>query len=115
MFKVRNLLGVGIAVVVMLAFTAAGVFAQPAQQATATPAATVAATQVVTPTATLVPTAVSTATVVAPAVSPLATPATLPKTGASDGGTAALSLFVAVVGALLILGAFGLAMSQRQR
>ncbi|MBI5567540.1 MAG: hypothetical protein HY870_21755 [Chloroflexi bacterium] len=99
----------------MSAFTAAGVFARPAQQATVTPVATVAATQVVTPTETLVPTAVSTATSVAPAVSPLATPGTLPQTGASDEGTAALSLLVAVVGALLLLGAFGLALSRRPR
>ena len=40
MFKVRNLLGVGSAIMVMLALTTAGAFAQPALQATVTPEAT---------------------------------------------------------------------------
>ena len=121
MFKVRNLLGVGSAIMVMLALTTAGAFAQPALQATVTPEATatieatVTATQVATSTATLTPTSV------APTVSPLATPrptaistpSTLPTTGGSDDGTAALSLFVLAVGVVLLLGGFGLALSRR--
>ncbi len=121
MFKIRNLLGVGMAVMVMLALTTAGAFAQPAQQATATPEATatieatVAATQIATATATLTPTSV------APAVSPLATPrptavstpSTLPTTGGSDDGTAALSVLVLALGVLLLMGGFGLALARR--
>ena len=127
MFRVRNLIGVGVAMILMLALTTAGVLAQPVQQGTATPeatatleaTATVEATQVVTPTETSVPTVEPTATSVAPAVSPLATPTavstpgTLPTTGGSDDGTAALSLLVVAVGAVLILGAFTLALSRR--
>jgi hypothetical protein len=117
MFKVRNLLGVGIAIVTMLALTTAGAFAQPAQQATATPEATatieatVAATQVATSTATLTPTSV--APTVSPRPTAISTPSTLPTTGGSDDGTAALSLFVLAVGAVLLLGGFGLALSRR--
>lgn len=119
MLTIRNLLGVGIAVVLMLALTTAGAFAQPMQQATATPEATVTveATQVVTPTETLTPTLEPSPTSVAPAVSPLATPeatpATLPTTGGSSDGTAGLSLLALGIGAVLILGALGLAWSRR--
>ncbi len=121
MFRVRNLLGVGLAVGVMLALTTVGVFAQPVQQATATPSPTdtVVATQVATPTETLAPTVEPSATSVAPAVSPLATPAAvgtpsvLPKTGGSDSGAAALSLLILGIGAALVLGAVGLALARR--
>jgi hypothetical protein len=62
-----------------------------------------------------------TATSVAPAVSPLATaapgavstPSTLPATGGSDDGTAALGTLVIILGAVLVLGGFGVALSRR--
>ena len=123
MFKVRNLLGVGIAVVVMLAIVTTGVFAHPVQQATVTPEATAAATEVMTPTETLTPTEVSSPASVAPAVSPLATPqativgtpSTLPTTGGSDDGSAALSFLVLALGAVILLGVASVALSRRTR
>ncbi len=112
MFRIRNLVGVGIALVMLILMTSLA-SAQPVQQGTVTPVAT-------TPpavTATLVPT--QTATSVAPAVSPLATPVgtpgTLPTTGGSDDGTAALSLVLVAAGAVILVGVLGLAMSRRPR
>ncbi len=109
MLKSRNLLVIGVILITLMAVTIPLASAQPVQQATTTPEATVAATD--TPEA----------TVAAPAVSPLATPgvtgtpSTLPTTGGSDDGAAALSLIVVALGALILLGAFGLAMSRRTR
>jgi hypothetical protein len=138
MFRIRNLLGVSIAVVVMLAIMTTGVFAHPAQQTTATPEATAVDTvtpeatlgdtatpeaTIATPTATITPTIVPSPTSVAPAVSPLATPkativgtpSTLPTTGGSDDGAAVVGLLALTLGAMLLLGAAGVARSQRTR
>jgi hypothetical protein len=137
MFRIRNLLGVSIAVVVMLAIMTTGVFAHPAQQATVTPEATTVDTvtpeatlaDTATPEATIVPTVVMTPTAIAsptsaaPAISPLATPkativgtpSTLPTTGGSDDGMAVLSLVMLALGAVLLLGAAGTAWSRRAR
>jgi hypothetical protein len=126
MLKYRNLLAIGIVVVMMLAIMTSWASAQPARQDTATPAATDTPAVTDTPAATAVATdtPVPTATeVVAPAVSPLSTPeatavstpSTLPTTGGDNTGAAGLGLIVLVVGALLLLGAFGFAMSHRTR
>jgi hypothetical protein len=107
MFKFRNLLATGIALVMLAAFMIPLTAAQPAQQATATPEATIAATE--TPEATMVATAVS------PTETVISTPSTLPTTGSSDGGAAILGLVVVAVGALMVVGAVGLVMSRRTR
>ncbi len=117
MFKLRNLLAVGIAVLLLMAVMIPLAGAQPVQQATDTPVPTVADTA--TPEAT--------ATSVAPAVSPLATPSTgagttsspvstpstLPTTGGSDDSAVMLSLLAIVMGVAVLLGAAGLAVSRR--
>ena len=128
MFKLRNLLAVGIAVLLLMAVMIPLAGAQPVQQATDTPVPTVADTA--TPEATAVTTATlePTATSVAPAVSPLATPSTgassssspvstpstLPTTGGSDDSAVMLSLLAIVMGVAVLLGAAGLAMSRRR-
>ena len=99
MFKFRNLLATGIALVMLAAFMIPLTAAQPAQQATATPEATTAATVA--------------ATAVSPTETAISTPSTLPTTGGSDGGAAILGLVVVAVGALMVVGAVGLIMSRR--
>ena len=110
MFRSRNLVGVGIAVVMLILMTS-WASAQPAQQGTVTPVATTTPAAV----ATSEPTEIATA--VAPAVSPLATPigtpSTLPTTGASDDGAAVLSLLLIAAGAAILIGILGLATSRR--
>ncbi len=133
MFKFRNLLGVSIATIMMVILMTAGVSAHPVQQDTATPEATTVSTDTPVPTsaatdtpeptmaATAAATTTVTATAVAPAVSPLATPSTtpistpstLPTTGGSDDGSAALSLLLIAAGAVILIGALGLATSRR--
>ena len=49
MFKFRNLLGVTIATIMMVALMTAGAAAHPAQQDTATPEVTIAATDTLVP------------------------------------------------------------------
>ena len=127
MFKLRNLLAVGSAILMMLILTTPWAAAQPVQQGTVTPEATIAATDTPVPTDTLVPTVAATetmtatATSVAPAVSPLATPvstpSTLPTTGGSDDGTATASLLLVIAGVVILLGIIGAgaAMSRRTR
>ncbi len=119
MYKFRNLLVVGIAVMMLVFLMAPWAAAQPFQQATGTPEATTAATD------TPVPTIAATATEasVAPAVSPLSTPSatpvstpsTLPTTGGSDDGSAALSLLLMAAGAIILLSLAGFAVSRRSR
>ena len=120
MFKFRNLLGVGIAMV-MMALMTGWAAAQPAQQGTVTPepttppidtpVPTIAATEPTTATGTV------TGTSVAPAVSPLATPvgtpSTLPTTGASDDRAGAFSLVLIAAGAVILIGILGLSLSRR--
>ncbi len=121
MLKFRNLLAVGLAIVMLMAVMIPLTAAQPAQQGTATPEATTVATS--TPEATLTATVEPSPTSAAPAVSPLATPAAtavgtpsiLPKTGGENDGAAALGGIVLALGALILLGAFGLALSRRTR
>ncbi len=124
MIKSRNLLVVGLTLVMLILMTS-WASAQPAQQATATPEVSVLPTD--TPAPTSVPTEAATATIeataVAPAVSPLATPgatpaatpSTLPTTGGSDDGTAALSLLLMAAGALILVSVLGMAISRRPR
>ena len=120
MLKYRNLMAIGIVVVMMLAIMTSWASAQPARQDTATPAATDTPAVTAVATDTPVPTATE---VMAPTVSPLSTPeatavstpSTLPTTGGDNTGMAGLGLIVLVVGALLLLGAFGFAMSHRTR
>ena len=120
MFKSRNLLAVGIAVVALI-FMTTWVSAQPLQQDTPTPEATIVSTETPVPTvaATNAPAPTEVATAVAPAVSPLATPvgtpSTLPATGASDDGTAAFSLLLMAAGAVILISILGLAVSRRSR
>jgi hypothetical protein len=97
MFKFRNLLATGIALVMLAAFMIPLTAAQPAQQATATPEATMAATAV------------------SPTETAISTPSTLPTTGSSDGSAAILGLVVVAGGALMVVGAVGLIMSRRTR
>jgi hypothetical protein len=128
MFKLRNLLGVSIAVVMMILMSATWVSAQPMQQETATPEPTVLPTD--TPSPTVAPTetvtATATVTAVAPAVSPLSTPdptiatpvgtpSTLPTTGASDDSNGIFGLLLIVAGAVILLGILGLTMARRTR
>jgi hypothetical protein len=129
MFKFRNLLAIGIAVVMLVIVTTPWASARPLQQATATPEATTLPTDTPAPTIaatdTPAPTiaASDTVTPVAPAVSPLATPgatpvgtpSTLPATGGSDDGAAALSLLLMATGAVILAGLAGLAASRRSR
>lgn len=122
MFKSRNLLVVSLVLISMMVFLIPLAAAQPAMQATETPEPTATVEATVTPMATstteatVVPDATSTA--IAPVVSPVATavgtPSTLPTTGESDGNTAALALLVLAVGALIIVGAIGLAAASRR-
>ena len=135
MLKSRNFLAMGIVVVMMLAVMTSWASAQPVRQDTPTPEATAIATDTPVATETIAvtettsltdtpaptETAMPTATSAAPTVSPIATPAataistpsTLPKTGGDNTGTATLGLLVFVVGALLILGGFSLALARR--
>ncbi len=130
MFKFRNLLVVGIAVMILVFLMAPLASARPFLQDTATPEATTLPSDTPAPSAvatdTPVPTVAATATeaAVAPAVSPLSTPSatpvstpsTLPTTGGSDDGTAGLSLLLIGAGALIILASLaGLAVSRRSR
>jgi hypothetical protein len=127
MVKIRNLLVVSIAVVMMILMTSTWVSAQPVQQGTVTPEATTPPTDTPAPTvaATEAPTTTATATAVAPAVSPLGTPSqigtpigtpsTLPTTGAGDDGTGVLSLLLIAVGAVILVSILGLTMSRRSR
>ena len=137
MLTSRNLLAIGLTVLMLLAVMTGWAFAQPVRQDTPTPVATdvatdtpvatetIAATEPVLATDTPAPTetAVATPTSVAPAVSPLATPvptavstpSTLPKTGADNTGAAATGLLVFVTGAFLLLGAFSLSLLRRTR
>ena len=120
--ETRTLLALGISLVMTMAVMTQLTAAEPQQQATATPAATSAATN--TPAATAAPTNTPavTATSVAPTVSPVATPrptlistpSTLPKTGGSDDGAAGLGLITIIVGVLILMGVFAMAMSRRQ-
>jgi len=120
MLKSRILLAIGLSLIMML-IAIPFAMAQPQQQATPTPEPPLAMTN--TPEATAAPTNTlePTATSVAPAVSPLATPgpgavstpSTLPATGASDDGSAALGTLAIIVGAVLIVGGFGVALSRR--
>jgi hypothetical protein len=110
MFKFRNLLAIGLALVMLAAFMIPLTSAQPAQQATETPEATATAT-VVSPIAT----PEATAMVVSPTATAISTPGTLPTTGGRDGGAAILSLIVVAVGALMVVGGVGLVMSRRTR
>lgn len=120
MFKSRNLVAVGLAVVMLILMTT-WASAQPVQQGTVTPEATTAPGGTPVPTVststTLTPTQIATA--VAPAVSPLATPigtpSTLPTTGGSDDGSAALSLLLIAAGAVILISLVGLTMSRRPR
>jgi len=50
-----------------------------------------------------------------PEATAVSTPSTLPTTGGDNTGAAGLGLIMLVVGALLLLGAFGFAMSHRTR
>jgi hypothetical protein len=109
MLKTRNLLAVAVILVMMMAVMIPLTAAQPAQQATPTPTtagpitgtATVAAPgAAVTGTAVVSPTAVG-------------TPGTLPTTGGSDDGSANLGLILLALGALILFGVFGIAMSRR--
>ncbi len=137
MFKFRNLLVVGIAVVMAILMTTTWASAQPVQQGTVTPEATTPPTDTPVPTvsttdtpaptvaATEALTATATATAVAPAVSPLGTPvrigtpigtpSTLPTTGASDDGTGVLSLLLIAAGAVILISILGLALARRSR
>ncbi len=119
MLKTRNLLALGITLVLLMAFMIPLAAAQPAQQATATPEPTLAATETPAATEAVTPTETSVAPAVSPLATPIATPVstpgTLPTTGGSDDGMAALGTMVIVLGALLLLGAFGLALSRRGR
>jgi len=124
MWKSRNLMAIGIALIMLAAFMIPLTFAEPAQQATATPESTTAATQ--TPGATAAATVVSpiatpevtatplvTATTVSPTATAIGTPGTLPTTGGRDSGSAVLGLIVIVIGALIVVGAVALRMSRR--
>lgn len=139
MFKFRNLLVVGIGVMMLVFLMAPWASAQPFLQDTATPEATTfpsdtpapssVATDTPMPTTaatdTPEPTVAATATeaAVAPAVTPLSTPSatpistpsTLPTTGGSDDGTAAMSLLLIGAGVVILAGLAGLAMSRRSR
>ncbi len=110
MFKSRNLLAVSLVLISMMVFLIPLAAAQPAMQATETPEPTATVEATVTP--------MATSTAIAPVVSPVATavgtPSTLPTTGESDGNTAALALLVLAVGALIIVGAIGLAAASRR-
>ena len=118
MWKSRNLLAIGIALVMLAAFMIPLTFAQPAQQATATPESTTVATE--TPEATAMATVESpiatsevTATTAPPTATAVSTPSTLPTTGGSNDGMATLGLIVIVVGALIVVGAGALLVSRR--
>ena len=118
MIKFRNLLAVGIAVVMLVILTTPWASAQPFQQATGTPEATTLPTDTPAPT---IAATTATVTSVAPAVSPLgtpsatpvSTPSTLPTTGGSDDGSAALSLLLMAAGAVILASLAGLAVSRR--
>ncbi len=69
-------------------------------ESTATPEATVASSAAVTATT--------------PAATAVSTPSTLPVTGASDDGTAALSLVLIALGVVLLFGVLGLAFARRE-
>ena len=118
MFRFRNLVGVGIAVA-MLIFMTSWAAAQPVLQGTATPAPGTSPVETPVPTVAATDTPMPTATAVAPAVTPQATPkgtpSTLPTTGGSDDGTAAMSLLLVGAGAVILIGALGLALSRRSR
>jgi len=111
MFKSRNLLAIGIALVMLAAFMIPLTSAHPAQQETATPEATMAATEM--PEATVAATVVSPIATSDATATAISTPSTLPTTGGSDGGTAVLGLIVAAVGVLMVVGAVGLVLSRR--
>lgn len=126
MFKSKNSLVIGLALVIILVTMIPSAFAQPLQQATTTPEATLAAS--VTPIATLAATSTqvvspvatpTTASKVAPAAPTLqSTPSTLPTTGGSDdnGG---LNLIWGVIllglGAFVLFGALRLSTRRSQR
>ena len=120
MFRFRNLVGIGIAVAMLILMTSWAA-AQPVLQGTATPEPGTSPVETPVPTvaATDTPMPTATATAVAPAVTPQATPvgtpSTLPKTGGSDDGTAAMSLLLVGAGAVILIGALGLALSRRSR
>ncbi len=140
MFRSRNLLAIGIAVVALILMTT-WVSAQPLQQDTPTPEATTVSADTPVPTVSVsdtplpttsatdtpMPTVVATdtpaptaaATAIAPTVSspatPVGTPSTLPTTGASDDGTAAFSLLLMAAGAVILVSILGLAVSRRSR
>ena len=103
MFKFRQLLALGIAAVMLMAVMIPWASARPAQQDTPTPEATIAATEVMT----------SEAPAVSPLATPESTPSTLPTTGGNNDMGAALGLILLALGALVLFGAFGLAMSHR--
>ncbi len=120
MFRFHNLVGIGIAVAMLILMTSWAV-AAPVLQATDTP--TPGTSPVTTPTTvateaatdTPMPTATAVAPAVTPQATPVSTPSTLPTTGGSDDGTAAFSLLLVAVGAVILVGALGLALSRRSR
>ena len=124
MFKSRNLLVIGIVLVMLAAFMIPLASAQPAQQATETPEATATVSETPeatvtaseTPEATLAATTVASPTITAttaPTATAVSTPSTLPTTGGSDNGATTLGLIVLAVGALMVVGGVGLVMSRR--
>ena len=126
MFKSKNGLVIGLALVMILVTMIPSAFAQPLLQATTTPEATLAAS--VTPIATVAATSTeamspvatpTTASSAAPAAPTLqSTPSTLPTTGGSDdnGG---LNLIWGVIllglGAFVLFGALSLSTRRSQR
>ena len=106
----RTLLALGITLVMMMVVMIPLAAAEPQQQATATPAPTTPATTA--PAATLTATKQVSPTRVAP--TPISTPSTLPKTGGSDDSAAGLGLIAIIVGVLILMGVFAMAMSRRQ-